>query len=336
MPKRYYDNDQKVFETYLNTENEIIGKSFSEILSPPPSIKFSIWEKLCMMTGGFRMNELTLFTGSTGAGKTDFVANISANLCLNQIKHLVFSVETGDHDFWRRTFSVLTGKDYNDGEKHELDDLKKNYAKWKDVITPYQIVTKHDDRIRLDHLGALIEYAVMEKGVKFVIMDNLNFFMNPASESGMILEMDKTIHELVIMAKELPAHLFLICHPRKPGEQFSQRVESEYDIKGSSTAVQEAHNILLFNRPDNEMLKQNEISEFDRDLKIAKCRRKGKYVGKGVIFKWNNRVYEEKAVYDYRSKAIHKLHEVTSQGIEQQFRKSRTYHDILDERQQLI
>ncbi len=336
MGRRYYENDASVFETYLNSENEITGKSFSEILSPPSAIKFSIWEKLCMMLGGFRMSELTLFTGSTGAGKTDLVANISANLCLNQIKHLVFSVETGDHDFWRRTFSVLTGKDYNDGEKHELNNVQSDYAKWKDVINPYQIITKHDDRIQLEHLTALIEYAVKVRKVQFVIMDNLNFFLTPTSDNNAIMEMDRTIHNLVMLAKELPAHLFLVCHPRKPGEQFSQRVESEYDIKGSSTAVQEAHNILLFNRPSEEMIAEG-VSEHDRDLRIAKCRRKGKYVGKGVIFKWNNRVYEEKAVFDYRSKIIYQLHEVTSKGFEKpKFGKTRTYHDVLDERQQLI
>ena len=335
MKKQYSEKEKKHFNDFLNTEEEITGKSFLEILSPPPAIKFSIWEKLCMMLGGFRMNELTLFTGSSGAGKTDMVANISANLCLNQIKHMVFSVETGDHDFWRRTFSVLTGKDFNDGEKHELKFVQDEFKKWKGVINPYQVLTKHDDRIQIEHLCELIEFAVNEHEIKFVLMDNLNFFMKPASDQNQNLEMDRVIHDLVMLAKRLPAHLFLVCHPRKSGEQFSQRVESEYDIKGSSTAVQEAHNILLFNRPSEKMLDQN-ITEFDRDMKIAKCRRKGKYAGKGVVFKWNNRVYEEKFIYDYRSKSIIELHEVTSQGIKQNFRPSRTYHEILEERERLI
>ena len=76
-------------ESYINSTPEISGKAFSEMLNPPRGIKFTIWENLSEIIGGFRMNEFSLLCGTTGTGKSDLIANISANLCLNQVHHLM-------------------------------------------------------------------------------------------------------------------------------------------------------------------------------------------------------------------------------------------------------
>jgi hypothetical protein len=74
----------------------------------------------------------------------------------------------------------------------------------------------------------------------------------------------------------------MIMHPKKTEHG---RVESEFDIKGSSTAVQEAHNVFLFNRPGADLLEQEIAKPFDREIKIAKMRRRGRAVGARVILK---------------------------------------------------
>jgi len=72
-------------------------------------------------------------------------------------------------------------------------------------------------------------------------------------------------------------------HPKKTDHG---RVESEFDIKGSSTAVQEAHNVWLFNRPSKAVIEEDpeKFKQF-REIKIAKCRRYGRFVGDFVSFK---------------------------------------------------
>jgi hypothetical protein len=72
----------------------------------------------------------------------------------------------------------------------------------------------------------------------------------------------------------------MVMHPKKTVDS---RIESEFDIKGSSTAVQEAHNVFLWNRPNKKDLETNFRHPSDRELKIAKMRRRGKYVGKTIL-----------------------------------------------------
>jgi hypothetical protein len=93
-----------------------------------------------------------------------------------------------------------------------------------------------------------------------------------------------------MFCKRIDMHVIMVMHPKKTD---NGRVESEFDIKGSSTAVQEAHNVFLFNRPSLEDQKIGFDRQNHRELKIAKMRRRGKYVGRRLMFKNNNTAYIE-------------------------------------------
>ena len=105
--------------------------------------------------------------------------------------------------------------------------------------------------------------------------------MEVTRSTEVVLEMDRIIHDLIILCKQIDIHIVMIMHPKKTDHG---RVESEFDIKGSSTAVQEAHNVFLLNRPTFQQIQNENRCAFDRDLKIAKMRRNGLYVGKSVVF----------------------------------------------------
>ncbi len=70
-------------------------------------------------------------------------------------------------------------------------------------------------------------------------------------------------------------------------------MESEFDIKGSSTAVQEAHNVCLFNRPKAADVERNIAMPTDREMVFKKIRKRGKHVGQKIKFRFNNGRYEE-------------------------------------------
>jgi hypothetical protein len=127
-------------------------------------------------------------------------------------------------------------------------------------------------------------------------IDNLNFFLEASSGERQNEVMDKVTHDLIIFSKSHDIHIVMVMHPKKTEDG---RVESEFDIKGSSTAVQEAHNVFLFNRPSTEMIEGSYATKFDRELKIAKMRRKGRAVGARIILRGINGVrYEEGLVFD--------------------------------------
>lgn len=140
-----------------------------------------------------------------------------------------------------------------------------------------------------------IEYEVKYNGCKVAMIDNLNFFLDVTTAQNAVIEMDRVIHDLIIFCKRTDVHVIMVAHPKKTD---NARVNSEYDIKGSSTAVQEAHNVLLFNRIGDDIT--GKYPGASREIKIAKVRRMGKYIGSRIVFDVKDQV-------SYRERGIHEV-----------------------------
>lgn len=265
-----------------------------QLISPPPTINVSLWPLFNELTGGLRMKEFSIFCGPTGAGKTAFLANLSANLLSQRIKHFVASVETGPVDFVLRVNSALLGEDLNTGDAFdekkikEIDEKLDFFCKPENKTELY--LSNIDSRMSCDFLVKKLTYAHEQLGCKIAILDNLNFFLEVKSFENSIVEMDRVIHTLIMFCKRTDMHVIMVMHPKKTE---NGRVESEFDIKGSSTAVQEAHNVFLFNRPKKEEIENGEKTKYMRELKAAKLRRRGRYTGKTILFDGETPNYKE-------------------------------------------
>jgi len=284
MPKTleppHYQNQQA---TYL--------KAMEELATDYPAVQIPDWRTWTEYTGGLRKREFSILCGSTGSGKTTFLANMSAQLLRQNVKHFVMSVETGDTDFMKRVLSVLECRDLNTGWKVPVEELARIHARHAQLLESDTIeFSLYENRVSVEQLIHDIRYMVAEYGVKVVMMDNLNFFLEVTTAANQLIETDRVIHELIILCKQVDVHLIMVMHPKKTD---GGRVESEFDIKGSSTAVQEAHNVFLFNRPKPEVIESGERSSYARELKIAKMRRRGQYVGRCVLFESVGTRYEE-------------------------------------------
>jgi archaellum biogenesis ATPase FlaH len=277
------------WEDYLHPEHEPFAKpvgaiyadAHRELALPHPATPFRDFSKLQTMTGGLRPYEFSILCGATGTGKTTFCANLSADLIRQGVRHFVASVETGATDFVKRVISAMERKDWNTGDAVPVEHLERfhrNHGQYfvKDTL----FLSLYDNRFSLDVLLADLAWMAKNKGVKVAIIDNLNFFLEVTKSSEQIMEMDRVIHGLVIFCKRIDLHVIMVMHPKKTD---GGRVESELDIKGSSTAVQEAHNVFLFNRPHPDLLKAELAGPGDRELMIAKMRRKGKFVRRRLI-----------------------------------------------------
>ena len=280
IPELHAPNALAVKELYFEAQ--------SELLWPNPSTHLNGFPKLMLMTGGFRPFEFSILCGATGTGKTTLCANISRDLILSNVPHFVASVETGHLDFVRRVMSSAAEKDWNTGDLVPLNDLKNFHAERGKLFQSETLqLSLYDNRLPVETLMADIAWMVKNKGIKLALIDNLNFFLEVTNAANQVIEMDRVIHELIIFCKNVPVHLLMVMHPKKTE---SGRIESENDIKGSSTANQEAHNIFLWNRPHPELIKAGRAVEEDRELFIAKMRRKGKYVRRRLILKSINGV----------------------------------------------
>ncbi len=251
---------------------ELFPDTVERITLEPPAVQLKTMQMFSTISGGLRAGELSLFCGGTGIGKTTWLANLSRDLFLQGIPHLVASVETGPHDFQRRVISAQLGVDV-DGPT-AIDRVERftneNYGllSQKNVLR----LALYEDRVSVERILHVIRREHEMHKTKVVILDNLNFFLEVKKFDDAIVEMDRVIHSMVMFVKTCPVHIVLVMHPKKLD---GARVRSEMDIKGSSTAVQEAHNVWLFNRPEENDIKENRMDPFDREFMVAKCRRKG-------------------------------------------------------------
>ena len=248
-----------------------------------PSTLLKGFPEMMRITGGFRAREFTICCGATGSGKTTLCANISKDLLEQNIPHFVASIETGHLDFIRRIMSAMAKKDLNSGDPVSSEEMKSFFARFAHFFkTDTFNLSLYEDRFSVDLLMADIAWCVIHKGIKIAIVDNLNFFLDVTSIQNQVIEMDRVIHDLVIFCKQVDVHLIMIMHPKKT---INGRVESENDIKGSSTANQEAHNIFLWNRPHPDRIKNEIATVYDREFFIAKMRRRGKFVGRTLLMR---------------------------------------------------
>lgn len=272
--------------------SELWESAVSDLISPPRGLACPWWPLFMEYTGGLRPHEFTLLCAPTGAGKTQLLANLSAQMLLQDIPHFAAPVETGDIDFLIRVMSVLEKYDLNTGEAISGAYLKMLTEKYLSTVFNRGLyVSTYDNRVDIEEMINLLKFMHQEHGCKVAFLDNLNFFLKVVSSNQEKAEMDDAIHKFVMLAKKLPMHIILIVHPRKTE---GGRVLSEFDIKGSSTAVQEASNVCLFNRPDPKDVEAGRALFTDRELVFRKIRRRGMHVGKPIWFAFDGGRYQEK------------------------------------------
>jgi hypothetical protein len=231
------------------------------------------------------------------SGKTQFLANLAVHLTKQGVKCLVAPVETGHTDFARRMLSVVAKRDLNTGEAFPQSAFM-NALRTNQEIMSNVFFSTYDNRVDINEMVQSLSFMADKKGVKVAVLDNLNFFMKPTRSSETILEMDEAVHTFVMLAKKIPIHIFLVMHPRKTE---GGKILSEFDIKGSSTAVQEASNILLMNKPTedeidylaNGMENLKGINKFCREFVFKKIRKRGFYVNETFYMRYDAGAYIE-------------------------------------------
>lgn len=270
---------------------EVWGKAAEYLLSPPKGIQLPWWPKFNEFTGGLRSHELTLLCAPTGAGKTQLLANISAQLVLQNEPHFVAPVETGDSDFVIRLISCLERRDLNTGNAEGFGYVQSLTTKYAESVLKKNVfIATYDNRVEIEEMVNLLTYMHQNYGCTVALLDNLNFFLNVVSSQMEKAEMDSAVHQLVMLVKKIPMHVILVVHPKKTE---GGRVLSEFDIKGSSTAVQEASNVLLFNRPSDELIEKRDAYPTDREMVFRKIRKRGMYVGRPIWLAFESGRYQE-------------------------------------------
>lgn len=235
---------------------------------------------LTAATGGIRLGGLSVICGPSGKGKTTFLATLW--MAFHSMGFPIFCapIETGKEDFVEILVSALMQKARSDLTPAVWElAAEKNAAYF--AIRQHQF-SNHEGKV--DHLDLLTEiyYAHLTKGIKVAFLDTWQFMLSIAKSSEAFFHSEKAFHEIVRFTKHVPVHIFLTMHPNKDG---LERVDSQASVKGSTSAIQEAHNILFFN-PLGEKESPPLMMEHDfcRELWISKSRYNGRSNGTRILY----------------------------------------------------
>ena len=273
---------------------DLLARLKQEVLTPPIGVRLLSWERFNNLTGGLRMHELSLMTSDTGTGKTTFLANLAVQAVLQGFGVYIASVEIGPVAFLLAMISVLAQKDFNTGEAFPTSTWEQIEREWLPLLmkSGRVVFANHDSRVQASILTAEMAEAHEKFGSKFAILDNFQFFSMMTRAEDALMEQDRTIREFVQHSRKVPMHQFLIVHCRKT-QNDNGRVEQLADLKGSKTLCDEAANVFALNRARTEMIQKGSARRSDRELLFLKLRRRGKNVGKNVIFAYDEGMYAE-------------------------------------------
>ncbi len=282
--------------------NQVYVRAIKELAVPYPAVTLPGFRDTNILFGGFREKEYTILCGPTGCGKTTLLSNWSKSLCMGDTRHVVFSVETGETDYVKRIMSAFVGRDMNTGDSIPTDIIRKfdeDHGRY--FRGDLMHLGLYDRHIKAERLIQELEWHRVEKRCKIAFVDNMNYLLNITDEKSERGETDRVTRLLIDYSKKSSMHIVMVMHPRKTEHG---RVEHEFDIKGSSTAPQEANNVLLFNPPSLADVKAERAAYGNRELKFQKMRRRGFHVGKRLILECQGATYSEAKVYDWYDRPV--------------------------------
>jgi twinkle protein len=104
-------------------------------------------------------------------------------------------------------------------------------------------------------LGAIV--AMAKRGAKIIAIDNLQF-------TGVTEDMVRErlfFNQLIGLAEALDIHIAIVHHVRKPERGGDEFVPSRFDVRGSSSLVDQAHLLFIVwhNKKRNRILRQQEM-----------------------------------------------------------------------------
>ena len=202
----------------------------------------------------FREGDLTIITGLTGEGKTQFAVSLTKKLLTAGITPLWFSFEISSQELFERFGSELPL-----------------------FYLPRLLTSKAGDWIE----KKIEEAKAKEPGLKAIFIDHLHYLTDDTSVRNRQLPeiLGNLCRQFKMLARKHRLLIFLLAHTRKVrGNNTRPTID---DLKDSSGIAQEADTVLIIQRVGKRRSKKaddDEIPELSSNMKIwiDKNRRTGK------------------------------------------------------------
>jgi twinkle protein len=176
-----------------------------------------------------RPNELTLWPGINGHGKSALIGQVMLVAMAQGAKVLIASMEMKPEATLERMYrQAFKGRDYN--EEMALDFMDwSNQKLW---------MYDHVGSVKWQTLLGVMRYAHIELGIdQFVIDSLMRCGINDDDYTGQ----KNFVDALCTFRNDYPVHVHLVVHSKKLADEYAP--PGKYDVKGSGTMTDLADNV---------------------------------------------------------------------------------------------
>jgi twinkle protein len=229
------------------------------------------WPWLTKILRGWRNEELTVWSGKNGSGKSTILNQHLLDLASKDIRTCIASLELPAKRYLR--WAVI----------QQLEKTFPAVSEIKEVLEFLEgkvyIVNSYEELIP-EEIFEVFEYAARRYDVKHFIVDSLSRVKLPGVDD--LKEEKKFVSDLLTFSKKFCCHVHLVAHPRKTNKD-NERT-GKVDIKGSGAITDLAHNVLITYRPDEEEKEASKKPLPDMALMVKKNREFGTEGSIGMSF----------------------------------------------------
>ena len=233
-------------------------------------LPFEFTELRKAMGGGPAMGEVTVIGALTSVGKSTILNNIVYEIAFKSPRKVgLLYLESSPKEIVQSFLSIHTQRNLALQSRKDMDMKALKYEFQQMVGDDSNIVTvNHNGSFTsVDEMFEKIRWLIKAAGCDCVFLDPLQAAV-PSNENSVI---DEFMDNLLKLAKETGASIFVVSHMKKPAEDKPHEV-SEYNLKGSSSINQIAFNTILLSR---DKTNSDPVIKNTTKLTLVKCRRTG-------------------------------------------------------------
>lgn len=242
----------------------------------------------------FRPNELTVYCGINGHGKSALVNQIFFGFIKQGCRCLIASLEMRPQETLARMICQAYGIEQNVITTKAVDEF---FPKIENQLFLYKETGDMDP----NRVHALCRYARLELSIDHILIDSM---MKCGIDEGDSAAEKKFINALQNIAKNTGIHIHLITHAKKGIDEYS--APGKFDVHGSAHITNLPDNVIIISRnkrKEDELHKGNPrqeiIDQHDAYMKITKQRHGNGWEGEIGLWWHSSRQYN-------RSKGLHR------------------------------
>lgn len=241
---------------------------------------------LTKLLKGWRMEELSVWTGMNNSGKSTYLSQEIIHLLKQGKKCCIGSFEMPPKKYLLWLCKQALDTEYP--TDIEIDSLMNDFAENLFIINILGEINK-------ERLFDIIEFGSKKYGINFYVIDSL-MKINLTTDSRKILgEQKNFVASLKDVSIRFKCHIHLVAHPRKVDND--DQIIGKSDVAGTADITNLADNVFIMYRFSDEQKAEREKKGkeiFDSFLIIKKNREHGEIGQIGLMFNRATKKYYEK------------------------------------------